>query len=144
MNEANNLCLFFSLDNALPAAGYLRIGIPSASGFTPTGGALTSGVHVWALTTSFAVPTTVANAGTCGSFANNQMDCTFATALAANTAYGMVVPGATMATTGTWAPVTLETRMNDDADAGPVMDVNRVFDAIVVQPAAATITLAAT
>jgi hypothetical protein len=34
--------------------------------------------------------------------------------------------------------------MNNAANAGPVMDVNRVFDAINVQPAAATITLAAT
>jgi len=33
--EANRLCLYFSLDNALPAAGYLLVGIPSTSGFTP-------------------------------------------------------------------------------------------------------------
>jgi hypothetical protein len=37
----------------------------------------------------------------------------------------------------------METRMNNLATAGPVMDVNRVFDAIAVSAKAATIALAA-
>jgi hypothetical protein len=72
------------------------------------------------------------------------LSCTFASALTANTAYGMEIVGAAMAASGTWAPVTMETRMNKVADAGPVMDVNRVFDSMNVQAAAATITMAAT
>merc|ERR1712157_285227 len=141
-DEATHLCLFFSLDNPLPAAGYLRVGLPSAAGFTPDVAAATARIHVWALETSFAVPATVTNAGTCA-FSNNVLDCTFASALTANTAYGMEIKGGAMGAVGSWAPVTMMTRMNNAADAGPVMDVNKVFDAIVTQAAAASITVAA-
>merc|ERR1712110_1399777 len=139
MSEATNLCLFFSLDNPLPAAGYLMVGIPSGASYTPTA----AGVHVWPLTTSFAVPATAVNAGTCA-WGTNVLSCTFATALTANTAYGMEIVGGAMAAAGTWAPVTMETRMNNAADAGPVMDRNRVFDSMNVVAAAATITMSAT
>lgn len=138
--EATKLCLYFSLDNALPAAGYLRVGIPSASGFTPQ----TSGVHVWALGNTLAAPATASNAGTC-TWANNVLACTFASDLTAMTAYGLEMTTATaMSAAGSWAPITMETRMNDAADAGPVRDVNRVFDSMNTQAAASAIALAAT
>lgn len=125
------------MDCDLPAAGYLRVGIPSASSYTPA----TTGVHVWPLTTSFTVPTS-SNAGTC-TFASNVLACTFATALTKNTAYGLTMTGSGIAAAGSWAPITMETRMNNLATAGPVMDVNRVFDSMNVVAAAHTIALAA-
>lgn len=78
------------------------VGIPTGSGFTPTA----AGVHVWALTTSFAVPATASNAGTCG-WTSPTLSCTFASDLTANTAYGMEIVGAAMSAAGSWAPVTM-------------------------------------
>jgi hypothetical protein len=137
---ATDLSIFFSLDCDLPAAGYLVVGLPSGASHTVT--ITTTGIHVWALTTSFAVPTTATNAGSC-EFSSNVLKCTFASALTKNTAYGMVMPG-TGAVAGIWAPITMETRMNKLATAGPVMDVNRVFDVIATDAAAPTIAIAAT
>jgi len=62
-----------------------------------------------------------------------------------NTAYGMAVPGDANAKVGLWGPIRMETRMNDgtaSGTSGPVMDVNRVFDAIAVAAAPKTIVLA--
>jgi hypothetical protein len=137
---ATDLSIFFSLDCDLPAAGYLVVGLPSGASHTVT--ITTTGIHVWALTTSFAVPTTATNAGSC-EFSSNVLKCTFASALTKNTAYGMVMPG-TGAVAGIWAPITMETRMNKLATAGPVMDVNRVFDVIATDAAAPNIAIAAT
>jgi hypothetical protein len=136
---ATSLCLYFALDSDLPAAGYLLVGIPAGATFTPTG----TGVHAWALTTSLAVPAKSSNAGTCA-FANNVLDCTFASALTKNTAYGMVIPGDANAKVGQWGPVSMETRMNKltQNTNGPVMDVNRVFDTINVAAAPKTIVVA--
>merc|ERR1712039_464663 len=117
--KATTLSLFFALDNDLPSAGYLMVGLPSGASHTPT----TSAVHVWHLGNSFTVPTTVTNQGTCA-FSNNVLSCTFASALTKNTAYGLAIPG-TGAVVGSWAPVTMQTRMNNLATAGPVMDHNR-------------------
>lgn len=134
---ATDLSVFFSLDCDLPAAGYLVVTLPSGASHTVTATA----VHVWALTTSFAVPTTVTNLGTCD-VTSNVVACTFASALTKNTAYGMVMPGSG-AVAGIWAPISMETRMNKLATAGPVMDVNRVFDVVAVDAAAPTIAIAA-
>jgi hypothetical protein len=136
--QATQLSIFFSMDCDLPAAGYLRVGIPSGSSYTPS----TTGVVAWPLTTSFTVPTTGTIAGTCA-WANNVLACTFASALTKSTAYGLTMSGSG-AVVGAHAPVTMETRMNNLATAGPVMDRNRVFDSINVAAAAGTITLAAT
>jgi hypothetical protein len=57
------------------------------------------------------------------------LKCTFAKALTKGTAYGVSIPGAG-AVAGSWGPVDLETRMNNEAIAGPVMDCNHVFDSI--------------
>jgi hypothetical protein len=59
-----------------------------------------------------------------------------------NTAYGVAIPGSG-AVVGSFAPVTMQTRMNNLATAGPVMDTNNVFDSINTGAAAPAITLAA-
>lgn len=135
--QATNLSIFFSMDCDLPKAGYLMVGIPSASSHAVTA----TGVHVWALGTSFAVPAKATNAGSCV-FETNVLKCSFASDLTKNTAYGMVIPGSG-AVVGSFAPITMETRMNKLATAGPVMDTNRVFDAIATAAAPAAVTLAA-
>jgi hypothetical protein len=48
----------------------------------------------------------------------------------------------TGAVAGSFAPVAIETRMNNLATAGPVMDINRVFDSVNVDATAPTFTLA--
>jgi hypothetical protein len=133
---AKTLSIFFSLDNDLPAAGYLMVGMPTGASHTPSG----TGVHVWALATSFAVPATATNAGTC-SWSSPTLSCTFASALTKKTAYGMAIPG-TGAVVGMFAPITMKTRMNNIVSAGPVLDTNHVFDAIATAAAAPTISLA--
>jgi hypothetical protein len=132
------LMMYFCLDNPLPNTGYLQIGIPSTSTFVP---ALVA--NVWTLGTSWTAPTTVENAGTC-TLASDVLSCQFATDLAMNTAYGLVMTGSATTTVGVFAPVTMQTRMNKVADAGPVIDSNRVFDQIVVNTAALAMTLTAT
>lgn len=62
-----------------------------------------------------------------------------------NTAYGVAMTG-TGVKVGMWAPISLQTRMNNIAVAstqGPVMDVNNVFDTMAVAAAPTAITLAA-
>lgn len=54
----------------------------------------------------------------------------------------MVIPG-TGAVVGSWAPVTMQTRMNTATAAGPIRDTNHVFDSINTAAAAPAITLAA-
>lgn len=64
--------------------------------------------------------------------------------MTANTAYGIELTTATaMAAAGSWAPVTMETRMNKAANAGPIRDINRVFDSLNTQAAASSIALSA-
>jgi hypothetical protein len=137
-NRNTKLSFYFTLDNALPAAGYLNVGIPSASGLTPSAG------NAWTLADSWTAPTTVENAGTCGSYTNGVIQCTFASALAAETAYGVELTGAATTTVGSFAPVTMQTRMNNAANAGPIIDTNRVFDQVVVSAAPIAVALAAT
>lgn len=61
------------------------------------------------------------------------LSCTFANDIPANTAYGLeMVATNAVGTLGSYAPITMETRMNNAADAGPVMDVNRVFDVMAM------------
>jgi hypothetical protein len=136
-NRNTKLSFFFVLDNPLPATGVLNIGVPSASGFTPTAGV------AWTLADSWTAPTTVENLGTC-SFASNVYSCSFATALAKNVAYGVELTGAASTTVGAFAPVTMQTRMNNAGDAGPIIDTNWVFDQMVVQAAPLAMTLTAT
>jgi hypothetical protein len=136
-NRNTKLSFYFTLDNALPAAGYLNVGIPSASGLTPSAG------NAWTLADSWTAPTTVENAGTCA-FANNVMSCTFASALSAGVAYGLELTVAATTTVGAFAPVTMQTRMNNAADAGPIIDTNWVFDQIVVSAAPLAMALTAT
>lgn len=136
-NRNTVLSFYFVLDNPLPNTGYLNIGIPSASGFTP------ASAVAWTLADSWTAPTTVENLGTCA-FANNVMSCTFATALAKNVAYGVALTGAATTTVGSFAPVTMQTRMNNAGDAGPIIDTNNVFDQVVVQAAPLAMTLTAT
>jgi hypothetical protein len=58
------------------------------------------------------------------------------------TAYGVAIPGGAGAVVaGTWAPVTMQTRMNNLAIAGPVMDTNWVFDSINTAATAKTYTV---
>lgn len=130
------MSLFFALDSPLPKAGEMVISLPSGAAHTPS----TSGVHVWALGTNFAVPTTATNSGTC-SAASFVLTCSFANDLAANTAYGIVLPGSG-AVKGSWAPVSIQTRMNTATAQGPIRDHNRVFDSINTLAAAPAITLA--
>lgn len=68
----------------------------------------------------------------------------FAADLTKNTAYGMVIPGSG-AKVGSWAPVTMQTRMNKVTASvhGPVLDTNNVFDIIAVDAAAVAVGLAA-
>jgi hypothetical protein len=46
------------------------------------------------------------------------------------------------AVVGSFAPITISTRMNNLATSGPVMDTNNVFDAINTDAAAVAMTLA--
>jgi len=98
------------------------ITLPTGAAHTPTG------ANVWTLTTSLDAPTKVENAGTC-SISSFVMKCTFAAKLTKGTSYGVAIAGAG-ALAGSWGPVSLETRMNNEAVAGPVMDCNHVFDSI--------------
>lgn len=112
------------------------IGFPTGASHTPT----PASVHVWTLTTSLNPPTKVENQGTCA-WTSPALSCTFAKALTKGTSYGIAIPG-TGAVVGSFAPISITTRMNNLATAGPVMDVNRVFDAINTDAKAATMTLA--
>jgi len=117
----------------------MLIGLPTGASHTPAV-TTTSFPHVWPLTTSLTPPTTVVNKGTC-TWSSPTLKCSFATALTKNTAYGLAMPGSG-AVVGSWAPITISTRMNNLATAGPVMDTNRVFDSINTDAAAAAMTLA--
>lgn len=115
------------------------IGLPSGAGFVPTIPAV--GVHAWALSTTLDAPTTMTNKGAC-TWGSNTLKCSFASALTKMTAYGVAIPGASGAVVaGTWAPVTMQTRMNNLAIAGPVMDTNWVFDSINTAATAKTYTV---
>jgi hypothetical protein len=135
--RATTLSLFFALDSALPASAYMYVTLPSAH--VPTI-ATPSVIHAWALTTSLTPPTTASNLGTC-TWSAPLLKCTFASALTAGTSYGLAIPGSG-AVAGSFAPVAIETRMNNLATAGPVMDINRVFDSVNVDATAPTFTLA--
>jgi len=115
------------------------IGLPSGASHTPAVTA-TSHPHVWPLTTSLTPPMKAVNAGTCA-WNSPVLSCTFATTLTKGTSYGLAMPGSG-AVVGSFAPITISTRMNNLATAGPVMDVNRVFDAVNTDAAASTMTLA--
>ena len=99
--------------------------MPTGNSHAPTI-ATPSVIHAWTLGTTLDPPTAQENAATC-TFSDPTLACTFAKALAAKTSYGLAIPG-TGAAAGMWAPVTMQTRMNNAANAGPVRDVNRVFD----------------
>jgi len=73
---------------------------------------------------------------------SDTVSCGFGSELKAHTAYALELAGTGADTAGAFAPVTMHTRMNTAADAGPVLDTNNVFDQIVVDAAALTATLA--
>jgi len=98
------------------------ITLPAGAAHTPTG------ANVWTLTTSLDAPTKTENAGTC-TIASFVLKCTFKNALTKGTSYGVAIAGAGAAV-GSWGPVGLETRMNNEAIAGPVIDINNVFDSV--------------
>jgi hypothetical protein len=125
---ATTLSVFFALDCDLPAAGSLWIGIPKASGFVPAN----TGIHAWPLGTTFAVPAKAVNAQTSAKLENDILMVSFTTVLSKNVAYGVAMTGSG-AKVGSWAPISMETRMNQiQASAGPVLDTNNVFDIIAV------------
>ena len=137
--RATTLSIYFALDNPLPTTGYMMITLPSGASHTPAVTA-TSFPHVWPLGTTLDPPTTPVNKGTC-SYAAPLLKCTFATALTAKTSYGLAMPGSG-AVVGSFAPISIETRMNNLATAGPVRDVNRVFDSVNTAAAAPAMALA--
>jgi len=77
------------------------VGIPSGVGFTH------ASAVAWALTDTWDAPTTTENLATCGSAVSNVVPCTFASDLAANTAYGLRFTGAATSAVGQFAPVTM-------------------------------------
>jgi hypothetical protein len=117
----------------------MMIGLPTGASHTPAVTA-TSFPHVWPLTTSLTPPTVAVNKGTC-TWSSPTLKCTFATALTKGTSYGLAMPGSG-AVVGSFAPITIATRMNNLATSGPVMDTNNVFDAINTDAAAVAMTLA--
>lgn len=123
-----------SLDNALPAAGFLRVTLPSGLSHA------FSTCNAFALGATFKAPTTFTHVGTV-SGSGSIFFCTFSAAMAANTAYGVALGVASStATAGVYAPIGLQTRMNSNsAKQGPVMDSNPVFDSAVVIAAPATL-----
>jgi hypothetical protein len=96
---------------------------------------------LWTLGTSLTPPTTVENQGYC-TFADPKLTCQFAKALTAKTSYGLALPVTGTSVAGSFAPVTMETRMNGLTTAGPVRDRNVVFDSVNIDAAAKTFTLA--
>jgi hypothetical protein len=139
--RATTLSIFFALDSALPKGAYMYVTLASAHAPTVSSPAVAgSAPHVWALTTSLTPPTTPTNLGTC-TWSTPTLKCYFASALTAGTSYGLAMVG-TGAVAGSFAPVAIETRMNNLATAGPVMDINRVFDSVNVDATAPTFTLA--
>jgi hypothetical protein len=96
---------------------------------------------LWTLGTSLTPPTTVENQGYC-TFADPKLTCQFAKALTAKTSYGLALPVTGTSVAGSFAPVTMETRMNGLTTAGPVRDRNVVFDSVNTAAAAKTFTLA--
>lgn len=113
----------------------MKIGIPAGSSHVPT----VAKIHVWPLTTTLDPPTIVVNQGDC-TFVSPTLHCSFVSKLTAGTSYGLAIPG-TGAQVGQFAPVTIQTRMNNEVMAGPVLDTNNVFDQITTDAAAASITL---
>jgi hypothetical protein len=113
----------------------------------------TSFPHAWPLTTSLNPPATPVNKGTCN-WSSPNLKCKFASKLTKGVSYGLAMPGAS-AVAGAFAPITIETRMNNlaatttsanmgNAMTGPVRDCNRVFDSVNVDVAAPAMVLAAT
>jgi hypothetical protein len=131
---------YFSMDNSLPVGGYLYVGIPAGATFTPTSTSANA-VKAWELVNTFTVPTTGTTSGTCKK-EGDVHQCTFTAALKAGTAYGMSIPGSG-SKAGAWGPVSMESRMNNVDSAGPIRDVNRVFDTINVAAKPLAITLGA-
>jgi hypothetical protein len=114
------------LDNSLPAGGFLKVDLPATLTHTPTScshWAVAAGSLGEAPTT--ATGTILANSPT--------FYCSFATALSADTAYGLALAGSSTAQVGVYAPVGLSTRMNSaTSNIGPVFDTNQVFDSVAV------------
>jgi hypothetical protein len=144
------LSLFFALDNPLPVDGWLIVNLPTGTNIavnTKTKAALgtiassTAYVHLWTLGTTLSPPTTVENQGYC-SFSDPKLSCQFAKALVAKTSYGLALPSTSASAAGSFAPVTMETRMNSEVVAGPVRDRNVVFDSVNTDVAPKTFTLA--
>lgn len=108
---------------------YLLVSLPASA--ATWGGANTVGCSAWALKDTLTAPVALDAAWIAGSLdANNY--CSFATALSANTAYGVRLLGSS-ATAGVHAPVALSTwNTNTAADKGPRIDGNPVFDTVVV------------
>jgi len=109
---------------------------------------VTSVTH-WAVAAGSLANPAVAGAAATGTFSGtNPWYCSFATALAAETAYGLALGAAgSTATAGIYAPVALQTRMNTATGAtvfGPVLDSNPVFDSVAVGAASVELGLAVT
>ena len=146
MNKA--LYLYFSLENALPVGGFLKITLPQDFVHTP------ETCTAWALETDLDYPADVPGEvsflatnllkGTL-SGSDKEFFCKWEVELYADTCYGLALARTTStATTNEYAPISLETRMNTGSTAntrGPVIDTNPVFDSVKVYPSPKSLNL---
>ena len=98
------------MDNSLPAAGYLKVTLPS--GVFSSG---PSSCHAWEVTTTLDAPASLSSSWNLGTYALGY--CSFTTALSAGTTYGVRLTGGVPCAVGVFAPVVLSTTLTDSAVA---------------------------